>query len=293
MSVLTIPFTGIYSLELADYKMKRMSRSDFNLSLLKGVGSVLAVLIFVVLLHWGATGRLFATLFDDVSVFLYLLFKHKDVWKIKTNLKELKTVLMFCWPLALGAALGYFSNGYDKSVLEPIGNIDEYGYYCVGLSIAGYLGIFTSTISATFQPDTYEAIISGNISRIFKIASLRLGLTLLVVAIFLLFCPLVVRILTAGKYLAAVPYARIMSISAVTSSAYYIINDYSIAKGKPYMYLITTILGSIVIIFLMPVFVCNFSYIGGALMNVLSFVIFLVINLMLLVLLSAKSINKV
>ena len=282
LAVMSIPFTGIYNLELADYKMKRESRLYLRLSLARGIGGIVLVLLFVVILKLGATGKLLSPLLIDVFVFGYLLHKHWDIWKVKTKPKELLPVLKFCWPLALGHALGYFSNGYDKSVLEQIGDVEEFGYYCVGVSIASYLGTFTTSISATFQSDTYEAIIKDNKNKLLRVVAVRMGLTLMVILSFVLFCPLVVKLLTAGKYMDAIPYARISSFVPLTSSLYYVINDYSIARGKPQFYLITTILGGVAIIGLMPIFVTSFSYIGGALMNVFSFILLFVINLILL-----------
>ena len=293
MAVLTIPFTGIYNLEFADYKMRRESKSYLQLSIFKGIALVGATLLFVVFLKLGAIGKLLAPLLIEVLVFLYLLYKHRDIWQIKTNLKEIFPILKFCWPLAFGAALGYFSNGYDKSVLETLGNVDEFGYYCVGLSIAAYINVFTSSISATFQPDTYEAIIRHNKKNLFRVVAVRMIMTLLVVLAFILFCPLVVKILTAGKYMASVPYARITAFAAITSSMYYIINDYSIAKGKPHLYLMTTILGSITIIVLMPLLVTYFSFAGGAIMNVLSYVLLFLINWVLLLISNCKNESSV
>lgn len=283
MTVMTIPFTGIYNLELADYKMERKSKEYMNLSIIRGLLLVGGTLIFVVIIKWGAFGKLLAPMIIEIGVFAYLLVKHKDIWKIKTKVADLWPVLKFCWPLALGASLGYFSNGYDKALLEGLGDINEFGYYCVGTSIAGYLAVFTSSISATFQPDTYEAIIKDERKKLLRVVSIRWCLTLVVVIMFILFCPLIIKILTAGKYMAAVPYARIFALVSLTNSIYYIINDYSIARGKPHFYLITTILGSIAIVLLMPILVKHFSYKGGAIMNVLSFLVLSAINLMLFI----------
>lgn len=282
MVVLGIPSIGIYSLELANLKMRRESKKYMNYSLTKGLVSVVCTVLFVVLLHWGAFGKLLGPLIIDFVIFGYLLYKHKEVWNIKTECKELIPILKFCWPLSLGAALGYFSNGYDKVVLESLGNTTEFGYYCVGASISGYLSVFTSSISATFQPDTYEAIIKDNRKKLIKVVSVRWFLTLGVVLFFVLLCPFVIKILTAGKYMAATPYARIFACVSLTSSLYYIINDYSIARGRPHLYLITTIIGSISIIALMPIFIKYFSYNGGAIMSVFSFLLLFTINYILL-----------
>ena len=282
MTVMTIPFTGIYNLELADYKMKRESQPYMNLSLARGVLGVVCTVLFVVIIKWGAFGKLLGPMLIEICMFVFLLFKHRDIWRIKTETKELLPILKFCWPLAMGAALGYFSNGYDKTVLESLGNVTEFGYYCVGTSIAAYLGVFTTSISATFQPDTYEAIIKDNKRKLIKVVGVRWGLTFIVVMAFILFCPLVIKVLTAGKYMASVPYARIFALVSLTNSIYYIINDYSIAKGRPHYYLMTTIVGGVTIMYFMPLFVQKWSYCGGAIMNVLSFVILSAINILLL-----------
>lgn len=282
MVILSITSTGIYNLELADFKMRRESKKFRNYSLTKGGIGVICTVLFVIILRWGAFGKLLGPLIIDVGVFGYLLYKHRDIWQIKTNSKDLLPILKFCWPLATGASLGYFSSGYDKAILESLGNTAEFGYYCVGASIAGYLGMFTSSISATFQPDTYEAIINDNRRKLVKVVAVRWFLTFGVVILFILFCPFAIKILTAGKYMESTPYARIFACVSLTSSLYYIINDYSIARGRPNLYLITTILGSICIVLLMPIFIRHFSYNGGAVMNVLSFVLLFIINYILL-----------
>ena len=279
MVVMSIPFAGIYNLELARYKMERKSKEYMNLSLIKGILLTAGTILFVVLIKWGAFGKLLAPLLVEIGVFGYLFIKHKDIWSVKTTIADIKPILKFCWPLVLGAALGYFSNGYDKLILEKIGDVTEFGFYCVGTSIAAYLSVFTTSISATFQPDTYEAIIKNDKRKLARVVAIRWGLTLVVVLCFVAFCPLVIKILTAGKYMESVPYARIFALVSLTNSIYYIINDYSIARGKPHFYLITTILGSIAIVLLMPLCVEKFSFMGGAIMNVLSFVVLSIINL--------------
>ena len=48
MAVMTIPFTGIYNLELADYKMQRKSKEYMNISVAHGLLLVCGMLLFVV-----------------------------------------------------------------------------------------------------------------------------------------------------------------------------------------------------------------------------------------------------
>lgn len=280
--ILAIPLSGIYSLQLAQYKMERDSKRYMNYSVTKGILGVICTVLFVILFRWGAFGKLLGPLVVELGFFVFLIIQHKDVWKIKNSLSEAIPILQFCLPLVIGASLGYFFAGYDKTVLAKLGNDTEFGYYCVGASIAGYLGVFTSSISSTFQPDIYEAIIKNNKTKLFKVAALRWALTLAVVVLFVLFCPFIIKVLTAGRYMQSTGYARIFACTCLVSSIYYIINDYTIARGLPRYYLYTTILGSFLVVLTMPYFVTWFGYNGGAIANIASFMGLCFINLLLL-----------
>lgn len=282
MVMLVVPLTGIYNLQLAKYKMERKSKQFMNISVMKGVLGVVLTLLFVVIFPWGAFGKLLELLLLEIAYFAYILVKNKDVWKVRNTFSEVRPILLFCCPLVVGASLGYFSNGYDKAVLATLGNNTEFGYYCVGGSIAGYLSLFTSSLSATFQPDIYEAIIKDNKPKLFKVAALQWGMILGVVVLFIAFCPLIIKILTAGRYLQSTGYARLLACVCLANSIYYIINDYTIARGVPRFNLYTTIIGSGLIILCMPIFVDWLGYYGGALANIASFVALSIINLLFL-----------
>lgn len=281
-TVFAIPLTGLFNLELADFRMRRDSRSFFNLSVINGVLQVILNLLFVVLIKLGAQGKLLAPLIANVLVFVYLFFKNRYLLHVKSSWRDFAEILKFCWPLTIGAMLGYFSSGFDRTYLESLGNVTEYGFYIVGSSMAGYLYTFSTSISSTFQPDIYEAIAKDDKRLLVKTVALQLVLISVVVALFILFCPLVIRILTAGRYVDSTLYARIISISTITSSIYYIVNNYTIAKGYPRLYLYTTIISSILIMVFMPLAINNFEYKGGAWMVSGSFVILTVINIILL-----------
>lgn len=281
-TVFAIPFTGLLNLELADFRMSRDSKSYFKLSVFNGVLLVLLNLAFVVIVKWGAAGKLLAPLVTNIVVFSYLFYRNRYLLKIKSSWKHFCQILKFCCPLTIGAMLGYFSSGFDKTYLESLGNVTEYGFYIVGASIAGYLYTFSTSISSTFQPDIYEAISKKDNKLLAKTLALQVTLTSMVVVLFILFCPLVIRILTAGRYLESTIYARIISVSTITSSIYYIINNYTIAKGYPRLYLYTTVIASVIIVFVMPSAVKHFEYIGGAWMVSGSFIILALTNLILL-----------
>lgn len=282
MAVVALPLTGLYNLELTEYKMQRKSSAYFYISLFAGVTLAIANLLFVVAIKWGAFGKLLAPLIANLIVFLCVFWKYRAYWSISTPSIEWQSMLKFCYPLTFGATLGYFFNGFDRTCLATIGNAHEYGYYVVGAQFASYLMLFAMAIDSTFRSDLYEAITKRERQRTVKIAMMQIGVILSVVVLFALFCPLIIRILTAGRYMASVPYARIISISVLTSSLYYIVNNYTIVRGYPKMYLYTSLIGAILTILGMRLFVNKYQFIGGGYMVSFSYVILLAVNVVLL-----------
>lgn len=282
LAILCLPLTGIASLELADFKMEKKTKEYFCMSVIIGIANTVALLLFVVALKMGATGKLLAPFLINLIVFLYLLVRHRQLWSIKINRQYYYSIFKFCWPLAGAAMLGYFTNGFDKTYLESIGNTTEYGYYCVGAGMAVYLTVFSAAVSNTFQPDIYEAIAKNDNRKLFRTFGAQVGAIAIFVLLFIACCPLIVYILTAGCYMPAVPYTRIISISTLTSVLYYNINCVTIAKGFPRISLYTSIIGSVMVVLLMPTAAEKWQYIGGAWMNVTSYILFLLVNAILL-----------
>ena len=287
LMVFAIPLTGIYSLELTNYKMDKATISYFKLSLAVGLLLVCANLIFVVVAKLGAVGKFLAPFVVNLLVFLFLLIKHRGLLKIKTPFTDFVKIIKFCYPLALGAMLGYFTNGFDKTYLERLGDTESYGYYIVGSQIAGYLSVFSTAVYNTFQPDVYEAVANKNNKKLLATCTLEFLMISGIVLIFILLCPIVIDLLTAGRYVDSTVFARIISLSTITSTLYYLFNDVTIAKGFPKIYLYTSIFGSLIIVFLYPYITHIFSFKGGAYMVGASFLIFTILNIIFL--LFAKS----
>lgn len=288
LMVFALPLTGLYSLQQAKYRMEKKAKSFFRLSLLNCLVSTVMILLFVVYFKWGAFGKLLAPLIGNFIIFGYLAMRFVDIWRIKTTFAEFRPIFIFCLPLALSAMLGYFTNGFSTTYIENIGNTTEYGIYIVGNSIASYLAVFSTAFNNTFQPDLYENIAKKQWHKYIKICLIQILLVTIVVFVFIVFAPYIISILTAGIYVASIPYAQIIAISSLTASIYFIINNFSIATDRPKLYLYTSIFGSIIIVVSMPYVIANWSFYGGAWMNVISFVIFTIINIILLLITKQK-----
>ena len=282
LMVFALPLTGLLNLQLAQYRMEKNATTYCKLSVSNGILNVICTLVFVVALKWGAFGKLLGPLVCNIIVFIIMVFKFKDYLKLKTKVRDFFIVFKFCLPLALSAMLGYFTHGFSTTYLESVGNVTEYGYYVVGASIGSYLTVFGTAIGNTFQPDLYETTIKRQWKRYAKFCFLQIGLISLIVFIFIFVAPYVIYILTAGRYIESTEYAQIIALSTIASSIYFLVNNYSIATNRPKLYLYTSIIGSGLIVGLMPLVVDKWSFVGGSWMSVLSFIGFALINISLL-----------
>lgn len=288
-TVFALPLTGLFNLRLSQFRMKKRATSFFRLSVCNGVLNVALSILFVVLIKWGAVGKLLSTFVANLAVFLYMLNSYKGIWKEKTEWSQYKSVISFCFPLALSAMLGYFTNGFTTTYLESVGKTTEYGIYVVGASIGAYLNTFSTAINSTFQPDIYETTIKKQWKRYARFCIMQIGLIAGVVIVFILLAPFVVSLLTAGRYDASTPFAQIIAVSTIASSMYYLVNNYSIATNRPRLYLYTTIIGSVFMILAVPYAVNHWEFYGGAWMATVSFIAFGIINLCLLMFVKSPS----
>lgn len=264
LSVCALPFTGIFSLAQADYRMNRQAKSFFNITMSNGILQILFILALVVGLKWGATGKLLATLLTNIVFFIAVSIIYKDLFKIRFDWILFKKALKFCWPLTIAALLGFFFNGYDKIYLERLGDNSELGYYTVGVSIAGYISVFQTAISSTFQPDVYKSVVKRNKTKLIKVVSMMILSTALIVVAFIICVPLVIRILTAGRYMESVDYAQIVAISTLTSMIYYTASQIVIALGYTKLTMLNKIISSIFAILLFSVLIQKFEFVGAA-----------------------------
>lgn len=282
LSIGALPITGLYSLMLTDLRMSRQSGRYLRVSLTACFLLTSLTLLFVVLCKYGAIGKLLAPLIANLVFFIYACFYYRESFKVPFDKQKFKGMLKFCLPLTIAAMLGFFSNGYDRVFLERLGNNTELGYYSVGVSMAAYISVFQSAIGNTFQPDLFQAIAQRNRNRLAKVILLLVGSTACIVVVFIVAAPLVVKILTAGRYMMSVKYTQIVALSTLTSAMYYTVSQITIALGKSKITLVTKIITTLVSVMMFSVLINHYSYMGAAWGLVFSFLVSLAVNLLLL-----------
>lgn len=282
LTVLSLPLTGIYSLMQVDLRMERKSKIFFKVSVTNGILLVCMTLLLVVVIKLGAYGKLLAPFIVNLIFFFWVCYKYQELFHYPFDKQEFKTIIKFCTPLTIAAMLSFFSNGYDRIFLERLGNIKELGYYVVGVQIAGYISVFQTALGSTFQPDIFQAITERNYNKLAKISCLLIGGVTIIVIVFIIASPLLIKILTAGRYMMSVKYTQIVAFSTITSAIYYTISQTTIALGKSYLTLFNKIITSVFSIALFSILINKFQFYGAAWGLVLSFLISAICNIILL-----------
>ena len=145
-----------------------------------------------------------------------------------------------------------------------------------------YINVFQNAIGSTFKPDLFEAVVKNNRKKLIRVIALLLGSISLISVIFIILCPFIIQILTAGRYMQSTPYAQIGALSVVTSMMYYVASEITIAKGYTYIALINSVISSLLCILVFYFLISRFQFVGAAWGLVLAFIVKLIGNLALI-----------
>ena len=281
LSLFRMPLSCIYSLELVDLRMKRNSKSFFKLSVTNSIIAITILLLFVVVLKWGAFGNLSSTLLVHAGMFAYIIYRNRNLLGYKIEWQVVKEAVKFCWPMVIASMLTFFSSGYDKVFLERTGDLVTLGFYSVGVSIASYVSVFSESINSTFQPDIFENIVKRNFGKTIKIIALKLSILSIIIVCFILLAPYIVDILTFGRYVNSTKYAIVASLASLTSMMYYSLSQITVALGYSSITLINKIVGSVLSIITFNLLIAHFGAMGAAWGMVISYLYFFIGNLIM------------
>lgn len=290
LALFPLPLTGIYRLELIDFKAQKRAANYLRISLFNSITCTLFSLLLVVSCQWGATGKLFGAITGPIVLFGYLIIKNKKYLVLPFNWKVFSETVNYCFPLVIAAMLGFVSNGFDRIILERRVTLDLLGFYSIGISIAGYLSVFSTAIGDTFGPDMYESLNKKNFKKTLKLSLIQITLIFLITLIFILFAPIIIKILTANRFMSAVPFARIVALSSISSIIYYLISDVIMALGYTKMFLRSKVIGSILCAFIFYYLINKYAEQGAAWGIVLSYLVY---SMTLILLFVTKYSNRI
>lgn len=276
-------YVGIlFSFQMSEYKIAGKAKSYLRASVIWGVIGVILSLILVVVIKWGAVGKMMASFLGSFLPFIWCLIKNKEYLGVRFDKEIFRQILLYGYPLVLAAMLSFFTQGYDKVLLERGGDIEMLGYYSVACSMAAYINVFSNALKNTFQPDMYKAIAQKSVRKSAAVGGFVVLAVGLIVIVFVIICPWLIKILTAGRYVQSTGMCRIVALSVITSTLYYQVSQFTYGTGHSKLTLVNKIIGTVINIVLITYLVRNYGAVGAAWSTVLGFLVFAVSNIILL-----------
>jgi len=201
---------------LLECRVHKQGLCFFLINVLQIVVNTAFSLFFVVTLQGGAVGRmsgiLLGVIVTGILSLIILLFQKKYSFSLKIDKTKLIPALKYCFPLIIGAYAYYPIGNIDKLFLERLDDIAEYGYYNIGLTIAGFVATFFLAVYQSFEPDLYKMIAQKRHKDYKKYVAVYIGLMAFLTLAFIMVSHPIVYYLTAGRYAYAATYANVFVI---------------------------------------------------------------------------------
>lgn len=262
LALFSIFFSNFYTVLLTEKRLSGKARSFFIFTMINLVINVFLALYLVVYLKEGAYGRMLGlciTSFASGAISLYHL-KYKFVLDFKIASKALR----FSWPMFLSGILFFLFGGVDRVLLERINDSETLGIYNVAFQITAYLAIFGTALMQTFDPELYKATAKNRILKALGYMGIMVICVFIISLIFVIAAHPIINILTYGRYLSSVPYAKILVFRNVMMTFAFVCSGIIIGLGYPKVELYNRIIGSILAYFIYAYLISNFTFYGAA-----------------------------
>lgn len=281
---------NVASFYLIKLRITRQAKKYAWFSIVQCLLTAFFSLLFVAYYKYGATGKLCGALIATVIVSTYALFH--SISELKIDKDVLRSAVKFCTPLVVSAIFWYFLTGVDRVFLERLGDTYTFGLYSVGLQMAGYLTIFYTTISNTFEPDIYQSIAQGRKKKLIGTIGVIIGFTAIVNIAFIILAPQIIGILTANRYIESAPFAQILAVHNIAMACYYMVVKLLIGYGFVKQELYVRVSGALLSIVMFYVLIDKYKFIGAAWGQSMSFLLLSIIGIVVFLITKNKKLKN-
>ncbi len=244
-SLFTAYFSIYGSSITLNYKMQKKGLAYALFSGIPAIINILLGLLFVVMLQWGAKGKMGAGMAAQgvVGVIAFKLLYKKG---LSVDLSIVRDALKLGYPLIIGTLLEFPIVYLDRILLEPRHDIAQFGLYTIGLTFSGYLLMMNGAIFQAFEPDMYRLASTQNVKGLLLTVAAVFGVMFGGNIVFTLFSEPIVSILTSGRYTDASAYANIFIWSDMFLHLSYFFAIFFIVAGETKLLLYRKIVMAVV-----------------------------------------------
>lgn len=227
---------------------------------------------------------IYAHTLSFISIFSLLLWntRHQLLLSIKSkiNYSQLKSALLYGFPLMIGGVAFWTLSVIDKFSLRYFSSFKELGLYTVAISISGVVAIFSGIFNTIWSPLVYKWMNDGNEIDILKIENISfnlLGVIYFIIVISGLLSWILIYFLPYEYH----PIQYIISICLLAPLLYTLSEVSSIGIAitrKTYLSMIASILAMILNLLACYILVPYYGAVGAAFSTTSSFLFFYILR---------------
>lgn len=289
LSVGSIFFGMFTSFLLSEKQLEGNAKFFFSFSMLSLAITISLALIFVVSLKMGATGRLLG-LFLTAFIMAFVSLRYIK-FKFLLNIPELKKALKFSWPILASAILYFAFGGYDRILLERLGQTETLGIYNVAFQITGYVNFFGLALRQTFEPMVYQSTAQNKIKKAIYAMLIVFVIMLLVCLIFNFSATFIIDILTFGRYNDAVPLAKVLVYRNAAMVLAFMSSDILIGLGYSKTELLNRSIGAVIAFIGFTFLIKEYQFWGAAVGQSLALCAMSIISIIAIVIMRKKDVK--
>ena len=278
ISIITSYIIIIYSIAKIFLQITEQSRKFVTYSIVYFMIDLLLTIVFVVFLHKGAIGKMYATL---IAGLVFLPISGKVIIQYATfkfNWGMLKSSLKYSLPVIPTLLSAWVLNLSDRIFIERYFSLADVGIYSMGYKLADTLLIFSVGFFTAYSPLFFKTAISvldsdeNNI--LISINNQFVLAILLVSSIAFMVAEEVVTILLDPKYYESYLIFKLIIVGYVFHIIFGLVNS-SFAQGKKMITMMFINLGSAILnIALNMTLIPTYGIYGAAYATIISFAIF-------------------
>ena len=282
---------------LLECRIEKAGLKYFLLSSLQILMTTSFSLYFLISLHGGAVGRMSGIMLSGIITgtvaLLFFLKKKKYNFSLKFDKKKVKSALKYCLPLIIGSYAYYPIDNIDRLFLERLGNTSEYGYYTIGLSIAGFAATFFLAVYRSIEPDLYKFITQKKYKEYMIFTFSYITVLALLCIVFIFSSKIVVSYLTSGRYTYASTYANLFIIGIFFMLVGGIFEQLFTAYGATKLDMFRNILTGIFCIIAYYFMIQEYQFYGASVTRIMTSVFFVLTGAVIFFLFIRKKKNEI
>lgn len=235
-----------------------------KLQIIQTLLNISLVVLLVIILRWGAVGKICATVFSLVIMalfHLYLLIKRRYITRILDKV-SLKVLLKFGIPLLPHSLSFWIKSGMDKVLLTNFCGLSINGLYSMAMSLGAIFSIFTTAFNNAYIPFLQKRITAVIPETKDREEKFFVSITYKLIACFSLLCVcaiffswIVISYILDDRYKSSFEFVPWIMISLTITSFYGLVVQFVYTKKKTLGLGVITFLGSVVQLCLTYVFI--------------------------------------